>query len=118
MIDWNMFWTAILATSGILTLAGSLFAFIRNHDMKTTDRRLQELSTQMTSFNTMTEAKLSEVEFRRFETKYEHEFQRFEDKHNAALHSLQASTNCGLEKLDSKLDEKFDKLFTLLIDKK
>lgn len=106
MIDWMLFWTAVMAIAAIVTILGSIFAYFRKVDGKAnmdkhniTDNRITELTKDLNT-------KLSEAEFRRFET-----------RHEAALLSIKASTDTRIDKLERKLDEKFDKLFDMLVDK-
>lgn len=106
MIDWMLFWTAVMGVVAVVTVLGTLFGFLRKMDIKTNTDKHDVLDQRITSLVSDVNNKLNEAEFRRFES-----------KHEAALFSIKESTDNRIDKLEIKLDEKFDRLFDMLINK-
>lgn len=103
-MDWMLFWTAIMGVAAVVTILGSLFGYLRKLDLKNnTDKHIM-IDQRITSLTEDVNKKLNEAEFRRFES-----------KHEAALLSIKESTDNRIDKLEIKLDEKFDRLFDMLV---
>ena len=102
-MDWNLIWAGLTASTGITLLIVGLFNFVRTNDMRSVESKITELEQRIVKSEFSSSIKLNEAEFRRFEDRYE-----------KAIASLQEHTSEALEKLDTKLDEKFEKLFLML----
>ena len=105
-MDWILIWTALTAIVPLLVIVIGAFSFVRNNDLKTLNDKHSTLDNKMIAHDIEINKKLNEAEFR-----------RFEDKSEKALQTIQENTRNGLDKLEAKLDEKFDKLFDMLLSK-
>lgn len=105
-MDWMLLWTAVMGIVAVVTILGTLFGLIRKMDNKNNADKHDVLNQRITSLTEDVNNKLNEAEFRRFES-----------KHEAALFSIKESTDNRIDKLEIKLDEKFDRLFDMLIKK-
>jgi hypothetical protein len=106
MFDWMLLWTAVMGVVAVITVLGTLFGFIRKNDLKLNTQRHDMIDQRINELTTDVNNKLNEAEFRRFET-----------RHEAALLSIKESTDNRIDKLELKLDEKFDRLFDMLMKK-
>lgn len=106
-MDWQLIWQAVGTIIAATVFISGIFNFVRNTDLKNINEKFEDLEVQIQAYESITNTKLSEAEFRRFEDKYE-----------KAIENLQKTTTSSIGKLEEKLDAKFDKLFDILIDKK
>jgi hypothetical protein len=105
-MDWILFWTGAMAVMAAVSILGSVFGYLRKLDGIAIDGRITSADARISALTDDVNKKLSEAEFRRFES-----------KHEAALLSIKESTDNRIDKLEIKLDEKFDRLFDMLVKK-
>jgi hypothetical protein len=103
-MEWITFWTAFGVLTGFLVLIGGLYAFIRRLDMNRVEEEIAKLEKRLSSQELSTASKLDEDEFRRYEIRAEKLF-----------HDIKDSSMDRMDKLETKIDNGFTKLYDLLI---
>lgn len=103
-MDWITIWTAVGVLTGFAILIGGLYAFIRRLDMNHVTEELSSLEKRISDQELIAARKLNEEEFRRYEIRSEKIFQEIKD-----------SSMDRMDKLESKIDHGFAKLYDLLI---
>jgi hypothetical protein len=92
-------WTAVGSIFLVISGIAGWLGFVRKNDMSSISKKFDELGDEV-------KQKLSQDEFRRHENREE-----------AQLKAMVDSSDAKFDKLDQKIEDKFEKLFDLLLTK-
>ena len=103
-MEWITIWTAFGVLTGFAILIGGLYAFIRRLDMNHLSEEISKLEKRLSDQEISVTSKLDEGEFRRYEVRAEKIF-----------HDIKETSMDRMDKLETKIDNGFTKLYDLLI---